>query len=481
MPTQLQYAATVDKNKNRALIIDAEPPLPNVDFTAEEQAYITAQIAAKNQLITLNRYSHHVYVVVTTPASTPAGSHEALRKAGYNLQKLLKADQAAEIYLTDATDSRAALYLAEGIFLSNYVFDKYKSDKSDAPFLQTILIAAADLTAAEVAEQNNLLHGVYLSRDLVNEPHNYQSAEQLAENIVAVGEHAGFRTEVLDLLKIQALKMGGLLAVNQGSPDPPTFSILEWKPAQAHNAQPYILVGKGVVYDTGGLSLKPTPNAMDMMKCDMAGAASVVGVFYALAKNNVPLHVIGLIPATDNRPGGRAYAPGDVLTLHSGTTVEVLNTDAEGRLILADALHFAKKYEPQLVIDIATLTGAAARAVGREGLVMMSNAPAETLALFKKAGENTYERLVELPLWEEYAEHLKSDVADLKNLGGPDAGAISAGKFLEHFTAYDWIHLDIAGTAFLTTPDSYRGKNATGSSVRLIYTFLAARARENTK
>jgi leucyl aminopeptidase len=165
--------------------------------------------------------------------------------------------------------------------------------------------------------------------------------------------------------------------------------------------------------------------------------------------------------------------------MHSGATVEVMNTDAEGRLILADALHFAKKYDPLLVIDIATLTGAAVRAVGREGSVMMSNAPEEVRQQFKKTGDNTYERLVELPLWEEYAEHIKSDIADLKNLGGVDAGAISAGKFLEHFTAYPWIHLDIAGTAFLTSPDNYRGKNATGSSVRLIYTYLTEVAKEN--
>ena len=478
MPTQLQYAAKLDKNKNLALIIQAGQNLPELDLTSEEQTYVAVQIAAQNKLITLNRYSHRLYVVIISPHPTLSAYHEALRKAGFTLQGLLKVDKIIEIYLSDLTGSRAALYLAEGIFLSNYAFDKYKTAKSDATSLQSIVLTGRDFTEAEVTERNNLLLGVYLSRDLVNEPPNYQSAEQLAENIVAVGEYAGFRTEVLDLLKVQALKMGGLLAVNQGSPDPPTFSILEWKPAHAGNAKPYVLVGKGVVYDTGGLSLKPTPNSMDLMKSDMAGAASVVGIFYALAQNNVPLHVIGLIPATDNRPGGHAYAPGDVLTLHSGATVEVRNTDAEGRLILADALHFAKKYEPQLVIDIATLTGAAARAVGREGLVMMSNAPAETLAQFKEAGETAYERLVELPLWEEYAEHIKSDIADLKNLGGPDAGAISAGKFLEHFTAYAWIHLDIAGTAFLTAPDNYRGKNATGSGVRLIYTFLAARARE---
>ena len=478
MPTQLKYDSHLPKDKNLVYIVNPSADLNLTDLTPEEQGYLTEQIENKNKLIVLNRYLYRIYVVVTTPKPAFYAYHEELRKAGFALQKQLQADKVEAIYLSDVTGSKASLYLAEGLFLSNYQFDKFKSDKSHAFFLKNIVITDASISEAEVSEWNNLLLGVYLTRDLVNEPHNYQSAEQLAETIVAVGEHAGFRTEVLDMLKIQALKMGGLLAVNQGSLDPPTFSILEWKPENASNKKPFILVGKGVVYDTGGLSLKPTPNSMDMMKCDMAGAASVIGIFYALAKNNIPLHVIGLIPATDNRPGGRAFAPGDVITMYNGTTVEVLNTDAEGRLILADALHFAKKYDPELVLDMATLTGAAARAIGREGIAMMSNAPEEIKQKFKKSGDSTYERLVEFPLWEEYAEHLKSDIADLKNLGGPEAGAISAGKFLEHFTSFPWIHLDIAGTAFLTSADSYRGKNATGSTVRLIYQFLTDQVKE---
>lgn len=481
MPTQLKYDSNLPKDKNLVHIVNAATELPESDFTPQERGYVNAQFENKSKLIVLNRYTYRIYVLVTTPKPTFHAYHEELRKAGFSLQKQLQTDKVETIYLHDLTGSKASLYLAEGLFLSNYQFEKYKTDKSQAFILKNIVITDSAIAESEVNEYNNLLSGVYLTRDLVNEPHNYQSAEQLAETIAAVGEHAGFQTEVLDILKIQALKMGGLLAVNQGSLDPPTFSILEYKPEKAQNSKPYILVGKGVVYDTGGLSLKPTPNSMDMMKCDMAGAAAVIGVFYALAKNQVPIHVIGLIPATDNRPGGRAFAPGDVITMYSGTTVEVLNTDAEGRLILADALHFAKKYDPELVLDMATLTGAAARAVGREGIVMMSNAPEEIKQKFKKSGDNTYERLVELPLWEEYAEHLKSDIADLKNLGGPEAGAISAGKFLEHFTTFPWIHLDIAGTAFLTSPDNYRGKNATGSTVRLIYQFLTDQLKEAIK
>ncbi|MFL5729672.1 MAG: leucyl aminopeptidase family protein, partial [Cytophagaceae bacterium] len=230
-------------------------------------------------------------------------------------------------------------------------------------------------------------------------------------------------------------------------------------------------VGKGVVYDTGGLSLKPS-ESMSMMKCDMAGAAAVAATIYALAKNKIPLHVIGLIPATDNRPGENAITPGDVITMLSGGTVEVLNTDAEGRLILADALTYAARYKPQLVIDLATLTGSALRAIGKEGIVFMGNAAEKTKKSFSDSGYEVYERLVEFPLWEEYGKQNESDIADIKNLGSGEAGAITAAKFLEHFVDYDWMHLDIAGMAFLGGTDYYRGKNGTGVGVRLLYNFL---------
>jgi leucyl aminopeptidase len=263
-----------------------------------------------------------------------------------------------------------------------------------------------------------------------------------------------------------------LLAVNAGAPNPPTFNILEYKPDGAVNQKPYVLVGKGVVYDTGGLSLKPTPNSMDEMKCDMAGAAAVAGAIYAIALSKLPLYVVGLIPATENRPDGNAITPGDVITMYSGTTVEVLNTDAEGRLILADALCYAAKYQPALVIDLATLTGAAARAIGKEGIVYMGTAPEAEKKALEKSGYAVHERLVEFPLWEEYDSHLESAIADLKNIGGAEAGAITAGKFLERFVQFPWLHLDIAGGAFLTSGDSYRGKQGTGIGVRLLYHFL---------
>jgi leucyl aminopeptidase len=287
-----------------------------------------------------------------------------------------------------------------------------------------------------------------------------------------MGKEAGFHVETFHKKKIESLKMGGLLAVNKGSIDPPTFSILTWKPEKPRNEKPIVLVGKGVVYDTGGLSLKPTNDSMDYMKCDMAGAAAVVGALYALAINKVPVHVVGIIPATDNRPDGNAYVPGDVIKMFDNTTVEVLNTDAEGRMILADGLAWAEKLNPALVFSIATLTGAAHAAIGKYGIVSMGNAGKKEMDALKRSGDKVFERIAEFPFWDDYEELLKSDIADLKNIGGRYAGAITAGKFLEHFTNYPYIHLDIAGPAFNKTRESYHGKGGSGIGVRLFYDFI---------
>jgi leucyl aminopeptidase len=373
--------------------------------------------------------------------------------------------------VTETAGADELLVLAEGVVLSSYSFQKYKSEKKGSKLAEMRLIAKG-LTETAVRELAVVLEATFLARDLVNEPVIYLTAEQLSQEITEMGKKAGFKVEVFGKSKIQSLKMGGLLAVNAGAPNPPTFNILEYKPDGAVNEKPYVLVGKGVVYDTGGLSLKPTPNSMDEMKCDMAGAAAVAGAIYAVAQSKLPLYVVGLIPATENRPDGNAITPGDVITMYSGTTVEVLNTDAEGRLILADALCYATKYNPALVIDLATLTGAAARAIGKEGIVYMGTAPDAEKKALERSGYAVHERLVEFPLWEEYDSHLESAIADLKNIGGAEAGAITAGKFLEHFVEFPWLHLDIAGGAFLTGNDSYRGKHGTGIGVRLLYHFL---------
>ena len=208
------------------------------------------------------------------------------------------------------------------------------------------------------------------------------------------------------------------------------------------------------------------------MKCDMGGAAAVAGALYSVAKNDLPVWVVGLIPATDNRPDGNAYVPGDVVTMYNGTTVEVLNTDAEGRMLLADALSYAIQYDPEVVIELSTLTGSAHIAIDKYGIVGMGNASREVMDNLKQSGEYTSERIAEFPFWDEYKEQLKSEIADLKNIGSKYAGAITAGKFLEHFTDYSFIHLDIDGPSFNKVPFNYRGKGASGVGVRILYNYL---------
>lgn len=398
---------------------------------------------------------------------------EKLRKAGATICSSLKANKDNACAVVNAgVPADCAAALLEGAILANYQFHKYLKEK---PFQLTDFSLVGD-GSNEVSNVITTCEAVCKARDLVNTPVLGLNAEGLAEAFVEMGAEAGFTVEVWNEARIQSQKMGGLIAVNAGSQEPPTFSIMEYKPANAKNIKPIVLVGKGVVFDTGGLSLKPTPQSMDQMKCDMAGSAAVGATMWAVAKMQLPLWIIALVPATDNRPGENATCPGDIITMYDGTTVEVLNTDAEGRLILADALAFAKKYEPELVCDFATLTGAAMRALGAYGSAMMGNASDEVKNQIKAAGEKVYERLAELPLWEEYFADTKGDISDLKNLGKAEGGAQSAAMFLRHFTNYPWLHFDIAGTAFNTGMDSYRGKGGTGVGVRLMLEFLKNKA-----
>ncbi|MCD6354875.1 MAG: leucyl aminopeptidase family protein [Prolixibacteraceae bacterium] len=395
---------------------------------------------------------------------------EAARKAGAKLFDLLKAEKTTTLQLMNFSQPELMLPFLEGLLLNTYSFDKYKKEK-ESFLLKEIFLFDKETSNEQISALKNLIQAVFCARDLVNEPLSYLTATQFSKEIELLGSEAGFSVDVFNKKKIEALKMGGLLAVNKGSIDPPTFTVLEWNPDNARNNKPVVLVGKGVVFDTGGLSLKPTPKSMDFMKCDMAGAAVVAATLYAVAKNKIPVRVVGLVPATDNRPDGNAYVPGDIITMFDGTTVEIKNTDAEGRLILADALSYAKKYSPELVIDIATLTGAAEIVAGNQAIVAMSNSQ-KYLQKLKSRGEETYERLIEVPLWEEYAKSLKSNVADLNNLGSREAQSAIAGKFLEHFTDYNWIHLDAAGVSFLFEKEFYRPAGGTGYGTRLLFNFL---------
>jgi leucyl aminopeptidase len=445
-------------------------------FNQEESEFLNKQLRNGTEIAELSGPHKHCFVVGVINESNREDRLEKYRRAGSVLCSKLNYIKCKEVVLYAEKNKEVLFALAEGIVLANYKFSKYKSE--NLPSLNKISISSELSLTRETEELSILLEAVYKTRDLVNEPVLYLTAEQFSEEMIQLGNEAGFTTEVFNKSKIQSLKMGGLLAVNEGSPNPPTFNILEYKPVNAVNKKPYILVGKGVVYDTGGLSLKPTEHSMDMMKCDMAGGAAVVGTFYAVAKNKLPIHIIGLIPATENRPDGNAITPGDIITMHNGKTVEVLNTDAEGRLILGDALSYAKKYNPELVIDLATLTGSAVRAIGKEAIVYMGTAGDATKKEFEKTAFDVFERLVEFPLWEDYDTHIQSDIADLKNIGGAEAGAITAGKFLQHFTSYPWLHLDIAAGAFMTTPFHYWIKGGTGLGVRLLYNFLKNRIND---
>lgn len=443
-------------------------------FSKDELEYIKTQVEKNEQkTILINRLKQQVFVLLIDEKKEKHATVETVRAKGATILASIKSQKIAEInILNHSSEKLYSLALAEGLALANYQFLKYKTTKAkSATSLKKVNILDADVSEGQITELQHVIDATLFSRDLVNEPVSFLSAPQLSKEIEKLGKQSGFKVEVLSKAKIEALKMGGLLAVNKGSVQPPTFTILEWKPKNASNKKPIVLVGKGVVYDTGGYNIK-VGTGMETMKCDMAGAAAVAGTLYAVAKNKLNVHVIGLIPATDNRVDSKAYVAGDVITMHSGKTVEVLNTDAEGRLILGDALSYAKKYNPELVIDLATLTGAAMAAIGKYGIVAMGNADDKIKNKLKESGNVVYERLAEFPFWEEYGDLIKSDIAEIKNLGGPYGGAITAGKFLEHFVDYPWMHFDIAGPAFLEANDAYRTKGGTGTGVRLLYHFL---------
>lgn len=378
----------------------------------------------------------------------------------------------------DLSSDVTAQALVEGFILGSYRFNKYRTNDDSGDPAQRLVIQTTDQDkqVRRGAERGRIVsEAVCSARDLVNLSPDDKTPIMLSKAIEKSGKKHGYDVSVWNKELIEEEGMGGLLAVNRGSQDPPTFSVLEWHPENVRNSRPVILIGKGVVFDTGGLSLKPTKNSMDSMKSDMAGAAAVVGAMEAIAKLELPLYVIGLIPATDNRPGQTAYVPGDVIKMHSGLTVEVLNTDAEGRMILADALSYASSFYPEIVIELATLTGSAVVALGDFVAATMTNedeGAQERLDAIVAAGNSSGDRVHPLPMFDEYNEQLKSTVADLKNIGSRWGGAITAAKFLEHFVDYPWIHVDIAGPAFLDKARGYNKAGGSGFGVRLLTRFL---------
>ena len=458
---------------NILFFISSPEYLPNDIFSKEELTYISRLYKKEKQdFFPFNRLTHWSFIQVIKKEDDPYKQREELRKSGDKLGSLLNELKQKQISLYNLSESsKDLLAYAEGLVLGQYQFLKYKGKDEKKNSLEAVQIFSKKIKKKEISELNALTKAVFRCRTLINEPNSFLTARTFAKEVEKMGEECGATVEVLNKVKIEALQMGGLLAVNQGSEAPPTFTIMEWNPKKAINKSPFIFVGKGVVFDSGGMNLKPG-DSMSTMKEDMSGAAAVASAIYAIATADLPVHVIGLMPATDNRPGPKAIVPGDIIHMQNGMTVEVLNTDAEGRLILADALNHAKKYHPSLVIDLATLTGSAIRAIGKFGIMALQTKAAKEIALLKESGMETYERIVEFPNWEEYGEGLKSTVADMKNVGPPEGGAITAGKFLEKFTSYPYIHLDIAGPAFLEKRDSYRGQGGSGVGVRLLFDFI---------
>lgn len=364
--------------------------------------------------------------------------------------------------------------IAEGGILSLYKFGKYFTEKKNEEGKVTALtvFATNDSNLKAVRKVLNIsrivCEAVYLARDLENAPSNEVYPETLAAAAKASAKKYGYTATVWNKKKIEKEGFGGLVGVNAGSVRPPAFIILEYR---GNNSAPVVLVGKGITFDTGGISIKPAAN-MAEMKMDMSGAAAVIGTIETAARLRLPVHLIGLVPATENMPSGSAIKPGDIIKHYGGKTSEVDNTDAEGRLILADVLAYAANYKPAAVIDLATLTGACVVALGHHATGMMGNDD-ELMAQLKAAGEKTYERVWQLPLYEEYEKQIKSDVADVKNVGGRWAGAITAGLFLKKFIGdYKWVHLDIAGTAILEEDLPYAPKGGSGVGVRLLVEFL---------
>ncbi|ROL74503.1 leucyl aminopeptidase [Pseudomonas vranovensis] len=366
--------------------------------------------------------------------------------------------------------------LAESLLDGQYVFDQFKSKKAEPRALKKITLLSAKAGASDVERAVKhavaIANGMGFTRDLGNLPPNVCHPSYLAEQAKALGkEFKGLKVEVLDEKKIKDLGMGAFYAVGQGSDQPPRLIVLNYQGGKK-SEKPFVLVGKGITFDTGGISLKPGAG-MDEMKFDMGGAASVFGTLRAVLELQLPINLVCLLACAENMPSGGATRPGDIVTTMSGQTVEILNTDAEGRLVLCDTLTYAERFKPQAVIDIATLTGACIVALGSHTSGLMGNDD-DLVGQLLDAGKRADDRAWQLPLFDEYQEQLDSPFADIANIGGPKAGTITAGCFLSRFAkAYNWAHLDIAGTAWIS---GGKDKGATGRPVPLLTQYLLDRA-----
>ncbi len=395
------------------------------------------------------------------------------------VKALPKGAKSAAFYLPELPIKKASAFtkvalLVEGVVDVTYQVNAIKLKKADPVSLNeaTIFIEKSQIKEAEAGVKHGLAisAGVSLAKDLGNLPPNVCTPSYLGEQAKKLAKTYGFKVEVLEQAEIKKLGMGSFLGVAQGSSEPPRLIVLQHSKGKK-GQKPVVLVGKGITFDTGGISLKPGAD-MDEMKYDMCGAASVLGTFKAIGELGLSINAVGIIPTCENMPSGNAIKPGDILTSMSGQTIEVLNTDAEGRLILCDALTYAERFEPSAVVDIATLTGACVIALGHHPSGLFSNQDALAKELLD-AGEKAHDRAWHMPMWDDYQSQLDSNFADMANIGGRAGGSITAACFLSRFTKkYDWAHLDIAGTAW----KSGKEKGGTGRPVPLLTTFLVQRA-----
>jgi leucyl aminopeptidase len=408
----------------------------------------------------------------------------AFAKALQHLRNLNIKEAATSINLNliPRKKDQVAQAVAEGSLLGLYQYTPFKTvDREDLKDMEQLNIITDEkdfsLIESAIKKAQIITQAVYFARDLVSAPSNEMTPSIMAQKAREIARRKNVSCKVLDKAKMKEMGMNALLAVASGSNEEPKFIILEYAGGKK-SAAPIVLVGKGLTFDSGGISIKPS-DKMEEMKSDMSGGAAVMGVIMAAADLHLPLNIIGFIPATENMPGGTAYKPGDILKSYSGKTIEVLNTDAEGRLILADALAYASEFKPEAVIDVATLTGACIVALG-DDVIGMLGTDDKLKSEIDRAAQTTGELVWELPLWEGYHELIKSDIADYKNSSGRSAGTITAAAFLSKFAGdAPWVHLDIAGPAWTNKEKTYIPKGASGVAVRLLVEFLCNRVQKS--
>ncbi len=431
-----------------------------------------------------DQFKHTNQILALGLGKKDAWSREKFRRRIAGVLNYAKNQNAASVQIIAETFAANSIRLEETAEIipdtldrAEYRFDKYLSKKKDTPKKE---VATVELLFSKKAQKKSLesaieksriiADAVNFTRNLINEPANVMSPRELARYAREVAREGKMKCQVLGTAEIKKLKMGGVIAVGQGSHEPSQFIILEYGSAHK-NKGTICIVGKGVTFDTGGISIKPSRD-MEKMKYDMSGAAAVIGIFKAISRLKLPIHVVGLAPCVENMPGGGAQRPGDIIKMYNGKSVEVINTDAEGRLILADALAYTEKFKPKAIIDMATLTGACAVTFADKCIGLMGTDPV-LVEKVRKAGEATGERCWELPLWDEYFEIIKGHHSDIMNAGSGYGGTITAAMFLKEFVPIKpWVHLDIAGTAWVDSDKPYNSRGATGVGVRLVLELL---------